>query len=193
MQWLVNASRLFLTWAVVSGPPPRRPGGSCLCTYETGCAGHTPGCWSPVSTGWASTFLWNLEHTHTQTDAHSYGHSHFKRFYCDTLSPNSLKKEHSTMCISFDLATEQKQSNKDAHGDFSPYLLSTVRSSARCWSWKPWRSGATPTGSPAAWRAVLKSGIDTCPGPGSPLGRLWRMQHPASKRQTRDRLLAFIT
>lgn len=77
LNWRVSSCSeitcLFLTWAVVSGPPPRRPGDSRRCTCETGCVGRTPGCWSPASAGWALTFLWNLQHTHKyrQTDTFS--------------------------------------------------------------------------------------------------------------------------
>lgn len=146
---------LLLTWAAVSGLPPRRPGGSRPCTCETGCAGHTPGCWSPASTGWASTFLWILDqmHSNKQSDTDTKFFSPKKKWWCKA----------------------------------PPYLLSTVRSFARCWNWRPWRSSVTLVGSRAAWRAALRSGSDTYPGPGSPLELLLHSQHPASNRQTRHR------
>lgn len=78
---------MVLTWAVVSGPPPRRPGGSRLCTCETGCAAHMPGCWSPASGDWASTFLWNLQSEHTQ----AFTAQHIKVFEFLSVKPKDTR------------------------------------------------------------------------------------------------------
>lgn len=72
---------------------------------------------------------------------------HIKVFEFLSVKPKETPQP--TWCYCNFWLHDQKQRRKDGGHVLSPYLLSTARFFARCWSWKPWQSGASPAGNPA--------------------------------------------